>query len=644
MMNKQINKLLAEILSLSVIFSMGVTASAENAEAKSLYSETTGIYASTSSEKIAISDIYLMDTEDMSFSSMYNPATLRNNSPEYCGLRVNLTKQADITLSMTATSKKVSLLFVDSNGNIKGRYDYTGKTDETGQIKLTNVSSGTYYCVIHNKGVTSDTTISELNIRSSVIYDITDTNMLKATADFSKNPAVPEYIFKYNGIELKENIDYKVIKTSGSSKKYSGGTEYSFTVEIQGMGNYVGKTTRIFTNSVDDINNKIDFTECDISEPTFKGEDPVFTVKYKGKTLTENKDYKVTIKTSDVTKAGITYRSYDCMFIGLGDYAGSFSYKIDNHKISDTTKKSIAACSITPVFSDGEFVKLIVIDNGKTLVQNTDYTYTVTKTGETEKDGVTTVSYEITVYGIGAYISSCTATGTTQKNNKIVLNFSDYAVGDKEYTGRQITPDPIFIIKDKNGKETTLKKDVDYTISYGANTAIGFLAGNFTVTGIGKYTGTTYVRFSIVPAKISEIKGDNIEVAYTGKAVTPFNDKIRLSDGRAVLYGVDYTVEYTNNINIGTATAVINFKGNYQGSVTKKFNIVDGKTILRGDVNGDGEVNVTDVVLVAAHVKNIKALDSASQKRADVNYDGDINVTDIIKIAAHVKGLKSLNS
>ena len=133
-------------------------------------------------------------------------------------------------------------------------------------------------------------------------------------------------------------------------------------------------------------------------------------------------------------------------------------------------------------------------------------------------------------------------------------------------------------------------------------------------------------------------------VAYTGKAVTPFNDKIRLSDGRAVLYGVDYTVEYTNNINIGTATAVINFKGNYQGSVTKKFNIVDGKTILRGDVNGDGEVNVTDVVLVAAHVKNIKALDSASQKRADVNYDGDINVTDIIKIAAHVKGLKSLNS
>ena len=135
-MNKQINKLLAEILSLSVIFSMGVTASAENAEAKSLYSETTGIYASTSSEKIAISDIYLMDTEDMSFSSMYNPATLRNNSPEYCGLRVNLTKQADITLSMTATSKKVALLFVDSNGNIKGRYDYTGKTDETGQIVI----------------------------------------------------------------------------------------------------------------------------------------------------------------------------------------------------------------------------------------------------------------------------------------------------------------------------------------------------------------------------------------------------------------------------------------------------------------------------------------------------------------------------
>ena len=645
-MSKKYNRFLAGIISLTLMFSMTITVSAAENEmdSNSYDSGNTSVsYPEASTNKIAVNDIYLMDSEDMSFGPVYNPAILRSNSPKYCGLKVKLTKQGDITLSMTATSNKVSLLFVDSNGSIKEKYDYTGRTNEVGQIKLAKVPVGNYYVVIYNKGVTSDTVVSDLYIKSSVIFDITDTSKLKATADFSKNDAIPEYKFKYNGTELKENVDYKVLKTSNSNKKYSGGIEYSFTVEIQGMGNYVGKTSRTFTNSVDEANNKIDFTECEVSEPTFKGENPVFKVTYSGKALSENKDYRLSITTSDIIKSGVVYRTYNCMFIGMGDYVGSFSYKIENHKISDSTKKNISACTITPVFSKGEFVKLIVLDNGKTLVQNTDYTYTVTKTGETKKDGITTVSYEIVVYGIGSYIGSCTAKGTTQKNGKIVLNFSDYSVGDKEYTGRQITPNPTLVIKDRNGKEITLKKNVDYTITYGTNTAVGFLGGNFTIKGIGNYTGTSYIRFNIIPAKINEIKGSPISVSYTGKAVTPFNDKIRLSDGRAVLYGTDYTVEYSNNINVGTATAVIKFKGNYQGTVTKKFSIVKGTTLSKGDVNGDGRITVTDVTKVAAHIKGKKLLSEDEKLRADVNGDGTINVTDISKISAHIKGRKLLS-
>jgi hypothetical protein len=645
-MNPKTNKLLTSILSLTMMLSMATAVSAEENDTEAYLYSSKAInanYPDASAEKIAVTDIYLMDSDVMSFGPVYNPATLKNNSPTYCGLKVKLAKQGDITLSMTAASKKVSLLFVDSSGIVRGRYDYTGKANEVGQIKLTKVPAGNYYAVIYNKGVTSDTVLSDLFIKSSVIFDITDTGKLKATTDYSKNEAVPAYKFKYNGVELKENVDYKVLRTSSSNKKISGGIEYSFTVEIQGLGNYVGKTSRTFINSVDDENNKINFIECEVSEPTYKGENPVFVVKHNGKILTENKDYKIVINTSDVTKSGVIYRTYNCTFIGMGNYEGSFSYKIENHKISDTTKKNISSCSITPVFSKGEFVKLIVMDNGKTLAQNTDYTYTVTKTGETEKNGITTISYEIVVYGIGSYIGSCTANGTTQKNGKIVLNFSDYSVGDKEYTGKQITPDPTLVIKDRSGKEITLKKNVDYTITYGTNTAVGFLGGNFTIKGIGNYTGTSYIRFNIVPAKINEIKGSPISVSYTGKAVTPFNDKIRLSDGRAVLYGTDYTVEYSNNINVGTATAVIKFKGNYQGTVTKKFSIVKGTTLSKGDVNGDGRITVTDVTKVAAHIKGKKLLSEDEKLRADVNGDGTINVTDISKIAAHIKGKKLLS-
>ena len=66
--------------------------------------------------------------------------------------------------------------------------------------------------------------------------------------------------------------------------------------------------------------------------------------------------------------------------------------------------------------------------------------------------------------------------------------------------------------------------------------------------------------------------------------------------------------------------------------------------VIRGDINGDGLVNVADIVKVAAHVKNIRALDSKAMKLADLNFDGRINVTDISLLAAHVKGIRQLPS
>ena len=68
----------------------------------------------------------------------------------------------------------------------------------------------------------------------------------------------------------------------------------------------------------------------------------------------------------------------------------------------------------------------------------------------------------------------------------------------------------------------------------------------------------------------------------------------------------------------------------------------DAKT-LKGDVNSDGKVDVTDISKTAAHVKGVKLLDEDAAKAADVNADGKINVTDISKIAAHVKGTKLID-
>ncbi|MBQ8967834.1 dockerin type I repeat-containing protein [Ruminococcus sp.] len=63
-----------------------------------------------------------------------------------------------------------------------------------------------------------------------------------------------------------------------------------------------------------------------------------------------------------------------------------------------------------------------------------------------------------------------------------------------------------------------------------------------------------------------------------------------------------------------------------------------------GDINGDGEINVTDLTILCAHVKSIRAVAQDSEYYADVNGDGDLNVSDVTKLAAHVKGIRPLKS
>ncbi|HCJ41354.1 dockerin type I domain-containing protein [uncultured Ruminococcus sp.] len=58
------------------------------------------------------------------------------------------------------------------------------------------------------------------------------------------------------------------------------------------------------------------------------------------------------------------------------------------------------------------------------------------------------------------------------------------------------------------------------------------------------------------------------------------------------------------------------------------------------DVNCDGKVNVTDISVVAAHVKNLRPLTGERLQKADLNGDGKINVADVVKLAARVKGIR----
>ena len=55
------------------------------------------------------------------------------------------------------------------------------------------------------------------------------------------------------------------------------------------------------------------------------------------------------------------------------------------------------------------------------------------------------------------------------------------------------------------------------------------------------------------------------------------------------------------------------------------------KNIIMGDVNGDGVVNVTDIVATVNYIME-KPSDGFNKEAADLNGDGEINVTDIVKM------------
>ena len=145
----------------------------------------------------------------------------------------------------------------------------------------------------------------------------------------------------------------------------------------------------------------------------------------------------------------------------------------------------------------------------------------------------------------------------------VTLSTSTYA-----YDGKAKTPSVTVKVGGK-----TLKKDTDYTVSYSNNTKVG--TAKVTITGKGNYTGSVSKTYSIKnnfkKATISGISNKS----YTGKNIT---QSITVKyNGKTLKKGTDYTVSYSNNKNIGTATVKITGKGSFTGTITKTFKINPAK-------------------------------------------------------------------
>ena len=67
------------------------------------------------------------------------------------------------------------------------------------------------------------------------------------------------------------------------------------------------------------------------------------------------------------------------------------------------------------------------------------------------------------------------------------------------------------------------------------------------------------------------------------------------------------------------------------------------KVVIYGDVNGDGEINVLDMIKVNRHILGLDKLSGTYLVAADANHKGDgLNVLDMIYINRHALGLSTI--
>ena len=148
-----------------------------------------------------------------------------------------------------------------------------------------------------------------------------------------------------------------------------------------------------------------------------------------------------------------------------------------------------------------------------------------------------------------------------------VANATITTIPDQAFTGNPIYP--LINVYD-NGR--MLQQGVDYDVTYSNNTNMG--TATVVITGRGTYTGTKTATFRITGQNLNTATIDAIpDQIYTGSNITPAVT-VRLNN-LTLSQNVDYSVSYQNNRNIGTATVTVTGRGNYSGTRTTTFRILD---------------------------------------------------------------------
>ena len=192
-----------------------------------------------------------------------------------------------------------------------------------------------------------------------------------------------------------------------------------------------------------------------------------------------------------------------------------------------------------------------------------------------------------------------------------------------------------------------------YTLMIGYNVADGYAVSSSAAVSHDLPGGTaehiSSTKTIIIEYKIPE---DTPSVYTVSGTVTSFGD----ANGDITIQLIEQgltepayeTVVKRNTVNYSfasVAAGTYTLKVSKANHVTREYTVHVGNTTviqdvkihLKGDINGDGRINVSDVGLANAHAKKVSTLEGYQFDCANVNGDTRITISDVGLLNAHAK-------
>ena len=492
-------------------------------------------------------DNYVLAAGGDSFTITVRPLDLS-------GEEVVLSVEEPLTVGYTGASVYPqiggNMLEVELNGKYCGTLPADCFTIEAAEGK-NDVNAGDAYLTVVGRGNATGEAELAYTIIAKSIADASVTVEPIGELVYTGSALEPSVTVKDGEKALVKDVDYAATYENNTAV----GTA---TVTITGTGNYTGETEVTFEIVRKDIAEDEGFTIDPIPDQTYTGGEiePEITVKDGDTVLVEGEDYEVSY--GENTDAGTV------TITGTGNYSGEteVTFEIVGKDIAGDEGFTIDPIP-DQVYTGGEIEPEIVVKDGDTvLVEGEDYEVTFEE--NTDAGTVT-----VTITGTGNYTGETEVTFEIVKATAPAIEWPE-VTGGLTY-GQKVAEIPLSAMEDANG--AFVWKCPDCVPGVGE-----FLfplvympdnADNYDYTGVPL---ECEVCVEVAPKDISTLTVDAIPAqTATGSALTP---TVTVRHGDAVLAaGTDYTVTYTDNTAVGTATVTITGMGNYVGTLTATFAI-----------------------------------------------------------------------